>query len=147
MDGNNEFGYSRPTGILHTLSSTVSHLVTSIPSMPRPEPEAEEKSRSARSNLVNWSTASLPTRASPTKMILSGLFTATSCTQRVRNQFVQNTRGRKITLARARISGSLSCIRPAVSIRTTSKSFSLATCEFSKQSNRAQNSRLRKYRK
>jgi len=64
-----------------TLSSTVSHLVTSIPSIPRPlpEPDADEKSRRARSNLVSWSTASLPTRASPTKIILSGLLVATSC--------------------------------------------------------------------
>lgn len=63
-----------------TLSSTVSHFVTSIPSMPRSfPPEDAEKSRSARSNLVSWSTASLPTSASPTKMILSGVLTATSC--------------------------------------------------------------------
>ena len=62
-----------------TLSSTVSHLVTSMPSMPRScPPEAAEKSRRARSNFVNWSTASFPTNASPTKMILSGVFVATS---------------------------------------------------------------------
>jgi len=63
-----------------TLSSTVSHFVTNIPSIPRPllTPEAEEKSRNARSNLVSWSTASFPTSASPTKMILSGLFVETS---------------------------------------------------------------------
>ena len=64
-----------------TLSSTVSHFVTNIPSIPRPlptTPETEEKSRNARSNLVNWSTASLPTSASPTKMILSGLLVDTN---------------------------------------------------------------------
>uniref|UniRef100_A0A6B0TWN5 Putative secreted protein n=1 Tax=Ixodes ricinus TaxID=34613 RepID=A0A6B0TWN5_IXORI len=52
-------------------------------------------------NLTSWSTASLPTRASPTNSTRSGLFTV-------------------ISLARARIRGSLSCIRPAVSMRTTS---------------------------
>lgn len=62
-----------------TLSSTVSHLVTTMPSIPRScTPDAAEKSRSARSNFVSWSTASLPTSASPTKRILSGLFVATS---------------------------------------------------------------------
>lgn len=64
---------------VRTLSSTVSHFVTSMPSMPRSwPPEAEEKSLKARSNLVSWSTASFPTNASPTKMILSGLFVATN---------------------------------------------------------------------
>ena len=66
--------------IMRTLSSTVSHFVTSMPSIPRScPPDAAEKSRSARSNFVSWSTASFPTNASPTKMILSGLFVATSC--------------------------------------------------------------------
>lgn len=58
----------------------MSHLVTNIPSIPLsfPTPEAAEKSFRARSNLVNWSTASLPTKASPTNKILSGELTATS---------------------------------------------------------------------
>lgn len=109
----------------------MSNLVKIIPSIPLALPlvpaplEAEDvKSRSDRSNLDNWSTASLPTSASPTKMTLSGLLTATSCDRR-------QTRGAEKTaeahtLARARINGSLSCIRPAVSTRTTSYAFSLA---------------------
>lgn len=63
----------------------VSNLVKIIPSIPlalplAPAPlEAEDvKSRRDLSNLDSWSTASFPTRASPTKMTLSGLFTATS---------------------------------------------------------------------
>ena len=60
----------------------VSNLVSMIPSIPRfrwvPPLPAPEKSLRARSNLVSWSTASFPTRASPTKMILSGLLTETS---------------------------------------------------------------------
>lgn len=51
--------------------------------------------------LTSWSTASLPTKASPTNSTKSGVLTA-------------------ISLARAVISGALSCIRPAVSTSTTS---------------------------
>lgn len=75
-----------------TLSSIVSNLVRIIPSTPLPSPAAApallltpaepEKSRKARLNLVSWSTASFPTRASPTKMILSGWLTAMSCRER-----------------------------------------------------------------
>lgn len=74
-----------------TLSSIVSNLVRIIPSTPRPlpgplappaAPAEPEKSRSERLNFVSWSTASLPTSASPTKMILSGWLTAMSCGRR-----------------------------------------------------------------
>lgn len=57
----------------------VSNFVKIIPSIPL---RFWEKSRSDWSNLDSWSTASLPTRASPTKTILSGLLTVTSCHQR-----------------------------------------------------------------
>lgn len=60
----------------------VSNFVNMIPSIPlflcAPPIPALEKSFKARSNLVNWSTASFPTSASPTNRILSGLFTVTS---------------------------------------------------------------------
>lgn len=74
-----------------TLSSIVSNLVKIIPSTPLPSPlplvapepaplpPRAEKSRKDRLNLVSWSTASFPTSASPTKMILSGWLTAMSC--------------------------------------------------------------------
>jgi len=64
--------------LTHTLSSIVSNLVNIIPSIClgfwRPE-----KSLRDWLNLVNWSTASLPTKASPTKIILSGSLTVTNC--------------------------------------------------------------------
>lgn len=87
----------------------VSNFVKIIPSTPlcSAPAVADEKSRRLRSNFESWSTASFPTSASPTKTILSGVLTVTS-------------------LDSARISGSLSCIRPAVSIRTTSNACSLA---------------------
>lgn len=60
----------------------VSNFVNMIPSIPlflcAPPIPALEKSFKARSNFVNWSTASFPTSASPTNKILSGLFTVTS---------------------------------------------------------------------
>lgn len=54
-----------------------------------------------RSNIDSWSMPSLPTSASPTKRTRSGSLLDTS-------------------LASARISGSLFCMRPAVSISTQS---------------------------
>lgn len=51
--------------------------------------------------LTSWSTASLPTKASPTNSTKSGVLTV-------------------ISLARAVIRGALSCMRPAVSTSTTS---------------------------
>lgn len=70
-------------------------------------------------SLTSWSTASFPTRASPTNSTRSGMLTA-------------------ISLARAVIKGALSCIRPAVSTSTTSKAWLRAggkrhrryTCDF-----------------
>ena len=56
----------------------VSNFVRIIPSIPLFLCPAPEKSFRERSNLVNWSTASLPTSASPTNTILSGLLTVTS---------------------------------------------------------------------
>ena len=55
-----------------------------IPSIPRGLLLPPEKSRSERLNLVSWSTASFPARASPTNRILSGLLTVTSCSRNVR---------------------------------------------------------------
>lgn len=54
--------------------------------------------------LTSWSTASFPTRASPTNRTRSGMLTA-------------------ISLASAVMRGALSCIRPAVSTSTTSKAW------------------------
>lgn len=54
------------------------HLVRIIPSIPLGL-LPPEKSRRDRLNFVSWSTASFPTSASPTKTILSGLLTETSC--------------------------------------------------------------------
>ena len=61
----------------HTLSSMVSNLVRSIPSMRRGS-LASEWSASARLNLTSWSTASFPTRASPTNRTRSGVLTRIS---------------------------------------------------------------------
>ena len=60
-----------------TLSSIVSNLVRTIPSMVRSVPSSEW-STSASLNLANWSTASLPTSASPTNKTRSGAFTRIS---------------------------------------------------------------------
>jgi len=112
----------------HTLSSTVSHFVTSIPSIPLPfpgPPATVLKSLRDRSNLVSWSTASFPTRASPTNTILSGLLVETSYSTESENVNNEDKRF-MFTLARARMRGSLSCILPAVSINTTSYPLSLA---------------------
>lgn len=59
---------------------------------------------SSYDSLTSWSTASLPTRASPTNSTRSGMLTAMS-------------------LARAVIRGALSCILPAVSTSTTSNAW------------------------
>mmetsp|Transcript_36322 Transcript_36322/g.73299 ORF Transcript_36322/g.73299 Transcript_36322/m.73299 type:complete len:297 (-) Transcript_36322:231-1121(-) len=85
-----------------TLSSMVSNFVSMMPSMSRGCPLPYAVSFSAWLNLVTWSMESLPTSASPTNSTRSGLLRFTS-------------------LERARMSGSLSCILPAVSTRTTSK--------------------------
>ena len=92
---------SRSQSLMLTLSSIVSNLVRIMPSISRGLVVLEWSAK-AWLNLVNWSTASLPTRASPTKSTRSGWFTL-------------------ISLAKARISGSLSCMRPAVSTRQASK--------------------------
>ena len=63
----------------HTLSSMVSNFVSSMPSMVLVVPSSEWSTR-ALLNLTSWSTASLPTRASPTNSTRSGLFTRISCT-------------------------------------------------------------------
>ena len=60
-----------------TLSSMVSNFVSSIPSMVLVVPSSEWSTR-ARLNLTSWSTASLPTSASPTKSTRSGLLTRIS---------------------------------------------------------------------
>ena len=60
-----------------TLSSMVSNLVRTIPSMVRSVPSSEW-STSASLNLASWSTASLPTSASPTNKTRSGAFTLIS---------------------------------------------------------------------
>ena len=60
-----------------TLSSIVSNLVNIIPSICLGLC-SPEKSFNAWLNFVSWSTASLPTSASPTNIILSGSFTVTS---------------------------------------------------------------------
>lgn len=74
---------------------------------------------SAWLNRVTWSTASLPTSASPTKSTCQRQPLSLSL-------LVQNVYGTKsgrltaTSLAKARISGALSCMRPAVSTSTTS---------------------------
>ncbi|KRZ44954.1 hypothetical protein T4C_7402 [Trichinella pseudospiralis] len=90
-----------------TLSSIVSNLVSIIPSMGVSCWSVAAQSIKALLNFCSWSTASLPTNASPTNSTKSGSLT-------------------RISLPRARINGSLSCIRPAVSTNTTSKLFASA---------------------
>lgn len=63
-----------------------------------------QEATSSECDLTSWSTASFPTRASPTNRTRSGMFTA-------------------ISLASAVIKGALSCIRPAVSTSTTSNAW------------------------
>mmetsp|Transcript_9795 Transcript_9795/g.23815 ORF Transcript_9795/g.23815 Transcript_9795/m.23815 type:complete len:266 (+) Transcript_9795:463-1260(+) len=83
-----------------TLSEMVSNLVSMMPSMSRGSRPAAN-SDSERLKPRTWSTASLPASASPTKRTRSGWLRLTS-------------------LERARMRGSLSCMRPAVSTMTTS---------------------------
>lgn len=64
--------------ITHTLSSMVSNFVRTIPSM-RCGLSEEEWSAMAWLNLTSWSTASLPTSASPTNSTKSGWFTLINC--------------------------------------------------------------------
>mmetsp|Transcript_13938 Transcript_13938/g.30238 ORF Transcript_13938/g.30238 Transcript_13938/m.30238 type:complete len:216 (-) Transcript_13938:1064-1711(-) len=89
-----------------TLSSIVSNFVRIMPSMARGFLTVAWSTR-ALLNLVSWSTLSLPTNASPTKSTLSGALRFTS-------------------LANSRIRTSLSCMRPAVSTKTTSIPWSAA---------------------
>ena len=57
-----------------TLSSIVSNFVRTIPSIRWGDVE-DEKSANAWLNLTSWSTASFPTKASPTKRTRSGSLT------------------------------------------------------------------------
>ena len=84
-----------------TLSSMVSNLDSTMPSMSLVRRALALRSARRSLNLESWSTASLPTKASPTKSVRSGSFMLMS-------------------LDSARMSGSLSCIRPAVSTSTAS---------------------------
>lgn len=70
---------------LLTLSSMVSNLVSTIPSI-RWGFWADEWSAMAWLNFTSWSTASLPTKASPTNNTKSGSFTFTNCQQPKRHQ-------------------------------------------------------------
>mmetsp|Transcript_2938 Transcript_2938/g.7275 ORF Transcript_2938/g.7275 Transcript_2938/m.7275 type:complete len:318 (-) Transcript_2938:76-1029(-) len=82
----------------------VSNLVSMMPSIRRGSPVPYAVSLSAWLNFVTWSIESFPTSASPTNSTKSGLLRLTS-------------------LESARMRGSLSCMRPAVSTSTTSYPF------------------------
>ena len=62
---------------IHTFSSIVSNLVSTMPSIVCGFSCCEWSARAAL-NLTSWSIASLPTRASPTKRTRSGAFTEIS---------------------------------------------------------------------
>lgn len=113
-----------------TLSSMVSNLVRTMPSMRWGFVDSEKSARDWL-NLASWSTASFPTRASPTNKTRSGSFTFISWKKRLRSPNLYTNvivfRGNwniilviQYTLASSLIRGSLSCMRPAVSTRTTS---------------------------
>mmetsp|Transcript_13203 Transcript_13203/g.40747 ORF Transcript_13203/g.40747 Transcript_13203/m.40747 type:complete len:252 (+) Transcript_13203:1059-1814(+) len=88
-----------------TLSSIVSNFVSTSPSIWRPSGQNCDR---LLLNMLSWSMPSLPTSASPTKSTRSGELTVTS-------------------FASSRISLSLFCMRPAVSMRTQSR-FCVRAC-------------------